>query len=412
MRELKQNMEIETKSILSERIRIISESATIQMTRKSRELKDQGKNVINLSIGEPDFNTPEFIKDAAIEAIRENFTHYTPVSGYPELRKAIADKFKRDNDLDYTAAQVVVSNGAKHSIANVMLCLIDPGDEVIIPAPYWVSYPEITKMAHGTVVEISTTIQNDFKMSPQQLEDAITEKSKLLIYSSPCNPSGSFYSEDELAAIAEVIARHPNLFVISDEIYEYLNFEGEHASIAKFDKIKDRVITINGVSKGYAMTGWRIGYMAAPLEIANAVDKLQGQYTSGASSIAQMAALKAVEACPKESVEILGMLKAFKERRDIAGAMLKEIPGMITNVPQGAFYFFPNVSYYFGKSDGETTINNDVDLSMYLLEKSLVAVVPGSAFGNENCIRISYAIAKDTLIEALERIQSAFSNLR
>lgn len=412
MRESTQNMEIETKSVLSERIRIISESATIQMTRKSRELKDQGKNVINLSIGEPDFNTPEFIKDSAIDAIRENYTHYTPVSGYPELRKAIAHKLKRDNGLDYSPSQIVVSNGAKHSIANVMLCLIDPGDEVIIPTPYWVSYPEITKMAHGTVLEIPTTIKNDFKMSPQQLEDAITDKSKLLIYSSPCNPSGSFYSEDELRALAEVIARHPNLYVISDEIYEYLNFEGEHASIAKFESIKDRVITINGVSKGYAMTGWRIGYMAAPLEIANAVDKLQGQYTSGASSIAQMAALKAVEACPKESKEILAMLKAFKERRDVASSMLKKMPGMITNVPQGAFYFFPNVSYYFGKTDGQTTIKNDVDLSLYLLEKSLVAVVPGSAFGNENCIRISYAVAKDTLIEALSRIQTALSNLR
>lgn len=408
---LTKDMATNSKSFLSDRILNISESATLLMTRKSREMKAQGLDVINLSIGEPDFNTPEYIKEAALEAIRENYTHYTPVSGYPELRKAIAAKFKRDNNLDYDFQQIVVSNGAKHSIANIMLCLINQDDEVLIPAPFWVSYPEITKMAHGTPVEIPTTIETDFKVSPQQLEDAITEKSKIFIFSSPCNPSGSFYSEEELYGLAKVIERHPNIFVISDEIYEYINFNGKHASIAGFDFIKDRVITVNGVSKGYAMTGWRIGYMAAPIEVAKAIDKLQGQYTSGASSIAQRAALKALEADPKKSEDIQKMVKAFKERRELVIDLLNDIPGMKTNRPSGAFYIFPNISSFFGKSNGEAIINNDVDLGMYLLEKSHVAVVPGSAFGNSNCIRISYAASKDVLIESLNRIKKALAEL-
>ena len=404
-------MTTNSKIILSERIRNISESATLLMTRKSREMKAQGMDVINLSIGEPDFNTPDFIKEAALDAIRDNYTHYTPVSGYPELRKAIAAKLKRDNGLDYDFQQIVVSNGAKHSIANIMLCLVNQDDEVIIPAPFWVSYPEITKMAHGTPVEIPTTIDTDFKISPQQLEDAITDKSKIFIFSSPCNPSGSFYTEEELKGLAEVIARHPDIFVISDEIYEYINFDGNHASIARFDSIKDRVITVNGVSKGYAMTGWRIGYMAAPLEIAKAVDKLQGQYTSGASSIAQRAAIKAMEADPKKSKEIQEMVKAFGERRELVLKMLNDIPGMKTNRPNGAFYFFPNISSYLGKSNGEYSIKNDVDLGMYLLEKAHVAIVPGSAFGNPNCIRISYAASTEILIDAMNRIKKALMEL-
>jgi len=404
-------MTTNSKTVLSELIKNISESATLLMTRKSREMKAQGMDVINLSIGEPDFNTPDFIKEAALDAIRDNYTHYTPVSGYPELRKAIAAKLKRDNGLDYDFQQIVVSNGAKHSIANIMLCLVNPGDEVIIPAPYWVSYPEITKMAHGKPVEIPTSIESDFKITPQQLEDAITDKSKIFIFSSPCNPSGSFYTKQELQGLAEVIARYPDIFVISDEIYEYINFNGKHASIARFDSIKNRVITVNGVSKGYAMTGWRIGYMAASVEIAKAVDKLQGQYTSGASSIAQRAAIKALEADPNESEEIQEMVKAFKERRELVLKMLNDIPGIKTNRPNGAFYIFPNISSYLGKSNGEYSINNDVDLGMYLLEKAHVAIVPGSAFGNPNCIRISYAASTDILIDAMNRIKKALAEL-
>ena len=398
-------------NILSDRILKLSESATLEMTRRSRDLKAQGHNVINLSIGEPDFNTPENVKEAAIEAINNNQTHYTPVSGIPELRKAIVKKLKKDNNLDFDFQQIVVSNGAKQSIANVMLCLINTGDEVLVPAPYWVSYPEIVILAHGTVVEIPTTIKQNFKVTPKQLEDAITQKTKVLIFSSPSNPTGSFYTKEELREIAKVIARHPNIYIIADEIYEYINYVGKHESIAQFDFIKDRVITINGVSKGFAMTGWRIGYMAAPIEIAVACDTLQGQTTSGASSISQAAALKAIQSCPESSEDLKQMLEAFESRRKIVIELLNEIPGIITYLPDGAFYIFPNISHYFGKSNGAVTINNDKELCLYLLDKCHVAIVPGSAFGNPNCVRISYATSNENLIDALGRIKKALAEL-
>lgn len=396
---------------LSQRINNLSESETLAMTRKSRELRAKGFDVINLSIGEPDFNTPEFIKDAARKAIAENKTHYSPVAGYPELRRAICDKFKRDNGLEYSPDQIVVSGGAKHSIANVMLCLVGKGDEVIVPAPYWVSYKEIIKLAEGTPVVIKTSIDNDFKITPEQLEAAITPKSKVLIYSSPCNPTGSSYSKDELKAIAEVIAAHPDIYIISDEIYELIRFSGEHESIAQFDFIKDRVITINGVSKGFAMTGWRVGYLAAPLEIAKACDKMQGQVTSGTCSISQYAALEAVKCDPVGNSEIKRMVETFAERRDLVYGLLEEIPGFKNNMPEGAFYFFPNVAEYYGKKFEGNEIKNSNDLCMYLLNHAHVALVPGDAFGNPECIRISYAASKKLMITAMTRIADALSEL-
>ena len=397
---------------ISNRINSLSESETLAMTQKSRELKAQGFDVINLSIGEPDFNTPEFIKTAAKEAIDQNFTHYPPVPGYPELRDAICKKLKRDNNLDYTCDQIVVSTGAKHSIANVMLTLVNPGDEVIVPAPYWVSYKEIVKLAEGKAVYLPSSIDTNFKVSPQQVEAAITEKSKVFIFSSPCNPSGTVYSKDELKAFADIFARHKNLFIISDEIYEYINFVAKHESIAQFEEIKDRVIVINGVSKGYAMTGWRIGYIAAPKIIAKACDKMQGQFTSGACSIAQRAALAALLMDPKDSPEFAQMLTAFKQRRDLLLGLLKEVPGIITNSPEGAFYVFMDVKHYFGKSDGTVTLNNAEELSMYLLDKVYVALVSGTAFGDNNCLRFSYATSNDKIIEAVNRIKSALANLK
>jgi len=375
------------------------------MTRKSRELRDQGVDVINLSIGEPDFNTPDIIKKAAIQAIHDNHTHYPPVSGYGELREAIAEKLARDNQLSYKPEQIVVSGGAKHSIANAVLSLVDPGDEVIVPAPYWVSYKEIIKLAQGTPVYIQATIDHDFKITPEQLENAITDKTKVLLYSSPCNPSGSVYSRDELKRIAEVIARYPQIFIISDEIYELINFVGKHESIAQFDFIRDQVVTINGVSKGFAMTGWRVGYMAAPLIIAKACDKLQGQVTSATCSISQYASLEAIKTDPSKSEEIHSMIRIFNKRRDLVLDLLKDIPGFRTNVPEGAFYVFPNIKYYFGKSNGTFTINNAKDLCLYILEQGHVALVPGDAFGNPSCIRLSYAASKEQLIEAIRRIK-------
>ena len=355
-------------NIISNRVRNLSESATLEMTRKSRELKLQGKDVINLSIGEPDFNTPEIIKDAGISAINENITHYTPVSGFKELREAIAAKLKRDNGLDYSFNQIIVSTGAKQSIANALLALVNLGEEVIVPAPYWVSYPEMVKMAEGKMVEIPTSIENDFKVMPEQIEAVITNKTKVLMLNTPSNPTGSYYTKDELKGIADVLVRYPNIYIISDEIYEYINYSGKHESIAQFDSVKDRVIVINGVSKGYAMTGWRIGYMAATVEIAKACDTLQGQVTSGTSSISQMAALQAMKIDPASSDEIRGMVEAFRKRRDFVKSKLDEIPGMKTNLPAGAFYFYPDVTYYIGKSNGNTTINNDNDLCLYLLK--------------------------------------------
>jgi len=398
-------------NILSDRVLKLSESATLEMTRRSRDLKAQGHNVINLSIGEPDFNTPECIKQAAKDAIDNNKTHYTPVSGIPELRKAIVQKLKKDNNLDYDVKQIVVSNGAKQSIANVILCLVNIGNEVIIPAPYWVSYPEIVTLAHGTTVEIPTTIKQNFKITPEQLEKAITKNTKALIFSSPSNPTGSFYTKDELYDIAKVIEKYPNIYIIADEIYEYINYVGKHESIAQFDFIKDRVITINGVSKGYAMTGWRIGYMAAPLEIAVACDTLQGQTTSGASSISQAAALRAIQTCADSSDDLKQMIKAFEGRRKTVIDLLNNIPGIETYTPDGAFYIFPDISYYLGKSNDKVTINNDKDLCLYLLDRCHVAIVPGSAFGNPKCVRISYATSNENLIEALGRIKEALADL-
>jgi aspartate aminotransferase len=397
---------------LANRINNLSESETLAMTQKSRELKEQGFDVINLSIGEPDFNTPEFIKTAAKDAIDKNFTHYPPVPGYPELRQAICNKLKRDNNLDYTPDQIVVSTGAKHSIANVMLALVNPGDEVIVPAPYWVSYKEIVKLAEGKAVYIPSSIATNFKVSPQQIEAAITDKTKVFIFSSPCNPTGTVYTKDELRAFAEVFARHKNILVISDEIYEYINFLGKHESIAQFESMKDNVIVINGVSKGYAMTGWRIGYIAAPKPIAKACNKLQGQVTSGACSIAQKASFAAIDMDPKLTPEFKVMLDAFHERRDLLLGLLKDVPGVITNKPDGAFYVFMDVKYYFGKKDGETVITDSNDLSMYLLNKAYVAMVSGTAFGDPDCLRFSYATSKDIIIEAVKRLKEALSNLK
>lgn len=397
---------------LSDRINMLSESETLAMTRKSRELRAKGYDVINLSIGEPDFNTPEFIKDAAKAAIDQNKTHYPPVPGYPELREAICEKLKRDNGLDYAPEQIVVSGGAKHSIANVMLCLVNKGDEVIVPAPYWVSYREIIKLAEGIPVVVEATLDNDFKITAEQIKAAITPKTKVLIYSSPCNPSGSVYTGEELKAIAEVIAAHPGIYIISDEIYELIRFEGTHESIAQFDFIKDRVITINGVSKGFAMTGWRVGYMAAPLEIAKACDKLQGQMTSATCSISQYASIEAMKTDPATNKEIRKMVDTFRERRDLVFGLLEEIPGFRNNVPEGAFYFFPNVSEYYGKKFGDQEINDSTDLCMYLLNHAHVALVPGDAFGNPDCMRISYATSKKLLITAITRISEALSELK
>ncbi len=398
-------------NIISNRVRNLSESATLEMTRKSRELKLQGKDVINLSIGEPDFNTPEIIKNAGISAINENITHYTPVSGFKELREAIAAKLKRDNGLDYSFNQIIVSTGAKQSIANALLALVNPGDEVIVPAPYWVSYPEMVKMAEGKMVEIPTSIENDFKVTPKQIEGVITIKTKVLMLNTPSNPTGSYYTKDELKGIADVLVRYPNIYIISDEIYEYINYSGKHESIAQFDSLKDRVIVINGVSKGYAMTGWRIGYMAATAEIAKACDTLQGQVTSATSSISQMAALKAMKIDPASSDEIRGMVEAFRKRRDFVKSKLDEIPGLKTNLPAGAFYFYPDVTYYIGKSNGNTTINNDNDLCLYLLSETYVALVPGSAFGTPGYIRLSYATSEENLLEAIERLKKALGKL-
>jgi len=382
------------------------------MTRRSRELRAQGFDVINLSIGEPDFDTPEHVKEAAKEAIDQNYSHYTPVPGYPELRKAIADKLKRDNGLNYTAEQIVVSTGAKQSLANAILCLVNPGEEVLIPAPYWVSYKEIIKLAGAKGVFIDSSIQSDFKVSAGQIEAAITPNTKLFIFSSPCNPSGTVYTHDELKAFAEVFARHPHVFVISDEIYENINFIGKHSSIASFEAIHNRVIVINGLSKGFAMTGWRLGYMAAAKEIAQACDKLQGQITSGTCSITQRAAIVAMNTDPTESDDIKQMVDAFKYRRDLAISLLREVPGVKLNVPDGAFYLFPEVTYYYGKSFGDRIILSGSDLCDYLLDTAFVAIVPGAAFGSPDCIRISYATSEDTLREAIRRISEALSKLK
>ena len=397
---------------LSDRINLLSESETLAMTRRSRELRAQGFDVIYLSIGEPDFDTPEHVKEAAKEAIDQNYSHYTPVPGYPELRQAIVQKLKRDNQLEYTSEQIVVSTGAKQSLANAIMCLVNPGDEVLIPAPYWVSYKEMIKLAGGTGVFIESSVKTDFKVTPAQIEAAITPKTKVFMFSSPCNPSGTVYNFDELKAFAEVFARHPQVFIISDEIYENINFTGKHFSIASFPEIFDRVIVINGLSKGFAMTGWRLGYMASNKEIAKACDKLQGQITSGTCSITQRAAIVAMNTDPAESNDIKLMVDAFKYRRDLSISLLREIPGINLNLPEGAFYLFPEVTMYFGKKFGERIILSGSDLCDYLLDTAYVAMVPGAAFGSPDCLRFSYATSEDNLRDAIKRISEALAKLK
>ncbi len=394
---------------LSNRINQISESQTIAMARKSRELKAQGVDIISLSLGEPDFPTPQIIKDAAKKAIDDNFSYYTHVSGYVELRQAICEKFKRDNNLTYTPDEIVVSTGAKQSIANAVLCLVNPGDEVIIPAPFWVSYLEILKLAEGTPKIINTTIDSDFKITAAQLQAVITPKTRLIMISTPCNPTGSVYTKEELKALADVVAKHDELYILSDEIYEHINFVGGHQSFAQFDFIKDRVVTINGVSKGFAMTGWRGGIMAAPKWLAQACDKMQGQFTSATCSITQKAMHKAMELDYKTHIE--PMRNEFLKRRDLVLKLMKDIPGFKTNLPQGAFYVYPEVSYYFGKKYNSYTIHNATDLSMYLLDEAHVALVPGAAFGDDIYIRFSYATSEDKLTEALTRMKNALAKL-
>jgi aspartate aminotransferase len=395
--------------MVSERVNNLSESATIAMARKSRELKAQGIDVISLSLGEPDFNTPEFIKKAAIEGVNQNYSKYMAVNGYEDFRHAISEKFKRDNDINYSPDQIVVSTGAKQAIANVVLSTINPGDEVIIPAPFWVSYEEIVKMAEGVPVFIETQIEDDFKITATQLQNAISGKTKMIIYSSPCNPSGSVYLKNELRELADVLVKHPQIVVVSDEIYEHINFTESYFSIAAFDDIYNQVVTVNGVSKAFAMTGWRLGYLGAPEWIAKACTKIQGQFTSGASSISQRAALAAVSANP---VVVNEMKSAFLERRNFMIDQLNSIPGMKINQPQGAFYVFPDVSEFFGKSVGDKLINNADDLCLYLLEEAKVALVTGNAFGSPSCIRISYAASMKELSEAMLRISKAINQLK
>ncbi len=400
------------KNILSDRITRLSESATLEMTRKSRELKAQGKDIITLSIGEPDFDTPEEIKKAGIEAINNNITHYPPVPGFLELRQAIADKLKRDNELNYNVSQIIVSNGAKQSLTNIFMVLLDTGDEVIIPSPYWVSYPEMIKMADGTPVFIDAGIETDFKVTPEQIESAITPKTKAFLFNSPSNPTGSVYTRAELKALADVFEKYPDIVIVSDEIYELILFSGKHESLAQFESINDRVIVVNGVSKGFAMTGWRIGYVAAPQFLADALIKLQGQYTSGPGTISQMAAAKAMQIEPTSSEQVNNMVSSFKSRRDLLIKLMKDIPGIKLTIPDGAFYLFPDVSSYYGKKDGNTIINNSSDLCIYLLNKAHVALVPGEAFGSPRCVRLSYATSNELIIEAIKRIKEALEELQ
>ena len=390
--------------LLSERILNMATSATLAMAAKARELKGQGKDIIGLSLGEPDFNTPDFIKEAAKQAIDDNYNSYTPVDGYAELKKAIIDKFHRDNQLHYTAAQIVVSTGAKQCLANVALVLLDKGDEVILPCPYWVSYADIVKLSEGVPVEVKTSIDTDFKMTATQLESAITPKTKMVWFSSPCNPSGSIYSKQELRALADVLKKYPNIYVVSDEIYEHINYGAGHASMAQFKDMYERTITVNGVSKAFAMTGWRIGYLGAPETIARACNKMQGQITSGANCIAQRAVIKALEALPSK---IQYMIDEFKIRRDLMLNLLSEIEGFSCNIPEGAFYVFPDISSLFGKTFKGKKITNASDLSLFLLDEALVATVTGDAFGNPNCIRISYAASQAQITEAVTRIKRA-----
>ena len=394
---------------LAQRISSITEPQTIKMAKLSRELKAQGISIVDLSLGEPDFRTPDHINEAAIKAINDGYSKYTPVSGYPELLEAISIKLKRDNNLDYPISQIIVSTGAKQSLANAVLCMVDPGDEVIIPTPFWVTYATQVQMAGGVVKYINCGIENDFKLTPQQLEASITPKTKLFMFSSPCNPTGSVYSREELAGLADVFKRHPYVSIISDEIYEYINYTGRHESIGQFEELKDRVVIINGMAKGFAMTGWRLGYMAGPKELVQACDKLQAQYTSGTCSITQRASITALlsDLAPTHK-----MVAAYHERRDYFINALKKIPGVKVNMPDGAFYAFPDISSFYGKTDGETVISNDTDLSMYLLNKGHVTTVCGSAFGDTNCIRLSFATSLTNLMEAAKRMADALGQLK
>jgi len=389
---------------LSDRINNLAVSQTLAMAALARELKAQGKDIISLSLGEPDFNTPDFIKEAAKKAIDENYSTYSPVEGYLELKEAICKKFKRDNNLDYKPSQIVVSTGAKQSLYNIAQCMLNEGDEVILPAPYWVSYFEIIKLSGGVPVEVPTSVESDFKITPEQLEAAITPKTKMMWFSSPCNPSGSVYNREELTALGKVLEKYPNIYIVSDEIYEHINFSGTFCSIASVPGMLERTITVNGVAKAFAMTGWRIGYIGAPEFIAKACTKMQGQVTSGANSIAQRATITAVEANPSVLNE---MVAAFKNRRDLVVGLVNQIPGFKLNVPEGAFYVFPDVSFYFGKTVKGTEIKNATDFSMFLLSEANVATVTGDAFGNPNCLRISYASSEEILTEAMRRIKEA-----
>lgn len=393
---------------LSDRLNRLAPSATLAMSQKSSEMKAQGIDVINMSVGEPDFNTPEHIKDAAKKAIDENFSRYSPVPGYMDLREAISAKLKRENGLDYGVNEILVSNGAKQSVCNTIMALVNDGDEVIIPAPYWVSYPQMAKLAGGEPVIVEAGFEQDFKMTPEQLEAAITPKTKLLILCSPSNPTGSVYNEEELRGLADVIKRHEDLYVLADEIYEHINYIGKHHSIAQIEGMKERTIVVNGVSKAYAMTGWRIGYIAAPEWIVKGCNKLQGQYTSGPCSVSQKAAVEAYMAS-QDCVE--EMRKAFERRRDLIVSLAKDIPGLEVNVPQGAFYLFPKCSSFFGKTDGTHVINNSTDFALYLLEVGHVASVAGDAFGDPECFRMSYATSDDNIREAMSRIKSAVARL-
>ena len=394
---------------LSDRLQRLAPSATLAMSQKSSEMKAQGIDVINMSVGEPDFNTPDHIKEAAKKAVDENYSRYSPVPGYPDLRKAIVAKLKNENNLDYSVNEILVSNGAKQSVCNTVMALVNPGDEVIIPAPYWVSYPQMVKLAGGNPVIVEAGFDQNFKMTPEQLEAAITPKTRLIILCSPSNPTGSVYSKEELAGLADVIKQHEDLFVLTDEIYEHINYIGRHESIAQFEGMKERAIIVNGVSKAYAMTGWRIGYIAAPEWIVKGCNKLQGQYTSGPCSVSQKAAEFAYVSS-QECVE--QMRQAFERRRNLIVELAKDIPGLEVNVPEGAFYLFPKCSSFFGKSDGTTVVKNSTDLALYLLEKGHVATVGGDAFGDPECFRMSYATSDDNIREAMRRIKESLAELK
>ena len=396
-------------NILSDRLNRLSPSATLAMSQRSSELKAQGVDIINMSVGEPDFNTPDHIKEAAIKAVQDNWTRYSPVPGYPDLKKAIAAKLKNENGLDYLPSQILCSNGAKQSVCNAIMALVNPGDEVIIPAPYWVSYPQMVLLAEGTPVAIPTTIEQDFKVTPEQLEQAITPRTRAIILCSPSNPTGSVYSAAELEALKDVLLKHERVMVIADEIYEHINYVGAHASMAQFADIKDRVVIVNGVSKAYAMTGWRIGFIAAPEWVVKGSNKLQGQYTSGPCSVSQKAA-EAAYTGSQECVET--MRQAFERRRNLIVSLAREIPGLEVNNPQGAFYLFPKCSSFFGKRDGDRVINNSTDLAMYLLEVGHVATVGGDAFGSPECFRMSYATSEANITEAMRRIADTLARLK